>query len=1033
MKKFFSIISLLLSVSGAVNAADDNKDGMYIWLPESKDYVSYFSLFSNPSISFKDNTLKVMDDGNTATEILFREGIKISFGAEQKGQMSGGVHEEVPVTSDSGFRFAFKGVFGDVNSDYKVSMKDANLILGFMNNKFSPISRAQADIDGDGIVTVADAKLASLLFLEAETDQTIYAKLKNGNGKLVGTFNTFLRLAEDLNSTDVLIEDNKHYYKVFPANDDAFARFFAGGNNVFGKSSYDKLTYEEKSRLFWGAVVKNYEDSNGDVFLNTLDSWYYHREFVTKDKWPVSDYFAAKNYRKDMCLVYDDTSMSYTKFTGDGKLTTVGDDSDFSIITGRKYEPNMAVVNNTQVLTNPATGEKAAMQCSNGEIYQIENVNVNLDNMAQVLRSSENMKHVSRMLDHFAVPMFVTKDEESDSIFAVRYLSKNSQKKIFNSPVKGLLIPNSCILNFDPGWNDYHPTTTSIYPGKAAMLVPTDKALEDYFSNDGAYILKAFGAPGISCAPADLHSTLDQHLDAMYRNNPEFVASLLNNMMYPDLSKAVPSKFAKLMDQNNNFLNASKADVHKGTNGEYAVHVANNGVIYEMDKVYAPGIYGSVLGPVSLSPDTKIMGTMLMDHSKAAGTQAILGTDMYYYLTSLQSKFALFAPMDNDDFYYIDPASKYDTDGMKALKFVKTDNPNCTLGIGVQIYPYNSWTNTIDDYPLTGIVPIESRYFNTQIQDLMNCHTVVLDRANGLGGNHYYKTKNGAAIYVPDATASNINSSTVQVNTDEKCSTVTGVQSLKNGTIYQIDCPMQPVVQSVHDVLAERSAYEDFLSFCEGFSDCEDALSAVDILSVRMDYYEMQAVKKQWAVFGDNNEMTLLNAYNYTIYAPKNMMEAYRNGLPTWSEVRSLVEEIKYTNNAQDKITMKSQLKDMLNKMRDFVRYHVQEGSVFVDTTVPSEQFPTSKLNLMGIPQSLSWVKNGSSVAVQDEVKSGRSFTPTIVEANIMAREVAVSSNENYGRDVYGRSFVNRDIVSSSFVVIHGIDKPLCYNSNYRY
>lgn len=1030
MKKFFSIISLLLSVSGAVNAADDNKDGMYIWLPESKDYVSYFSLFSNPSISFKDNTLKVMDDGNTATEILFREGIKISFGAEQKGQMSGGVHEEVPVTSDSGFRFAFKGVFGDVNSDYKVSMKDANLILGFMNNKFSPISRAQADIDGDGIVTVADAKLASQIYLGELADQTIYAKLKNGNGKLVGTFNTFLRLAEDLNSTDVLMEDNKHYYKVFPANDDAFARFFAGGNNVFGKSSYDKLTYEEKSRLFWGAVVKNYEDSNGDVFLNTLDSWYYHREFVTKDKWPVSDYFAAKNYRKDMCLVYDNTSMSYTKFTGDGKLTTVGDDSDFSIITGRKYEPNMAVVNNTQVLTNPATGEKAAMQCSNGEIFQIENVNVNLDNMAQVLRSSENMKHVSRMLDYFAVPYYFFKEEE-DSVFAVRYLSKYSQNKVFNSPVLKTVIPNSCLLTFDPGWNDFKPSISEL-SGKAAMLVPTDKALEDYFSNDGAYILKTFGAPGISCAPADLHNTLDQHLDAMYRNNPELITSLLNNMMFPDLSKAVPSKFAKLMDQNNNFLNASKADLHKGANGEYAVHVANNGVIYEMDKVYAPEIYGSVLGPVSLSPDTKIMGTMLMDHSETVGYPATFGADMYYYLTAVQSKFALLVPTDNDDFYYIDPASKFDYDGMKALKFVKTDNPNCRLGICVQVYMYDRWSNTISDYPLTGIVPIETGYFNTQIQELMNSHTIVLDNMNGLGGNHYYKTKNGAAIYVPDATASNVNSSTIQVNPDVMNSTVTGVQSLKNGTIYQMDRPVQPVVKSVFDVLSEHYAYEDFLTFLEGFSECEDALYAADILSYQMDRYEMQAVKKQWAVFGDNNEMTLLNAYNYTIYAPKNMMEAYRNGLPTWSEVRSLVEEINSTYNAQDEITMKRQLKEKLTKMRDFVRYHVQEGSVFVDTTVPSEQFPTVKGDQLGIPQSLSWVKNGSSVAVKDEVKSGRSFTPTIVDANMMAREVAVSE-ERSGRDVEGRTFMYKNIVSSSFVVIHGIDKPLCYNSNYRY
>jgi uncharacterized surface protein with fasciclin (FAS1) repeats len=55
---------------------------------------------------------------------------------------------------------------------------------------------------------------------------SIYGELQNpsGNGQLQGTFNTYLRLVSDLGYAEVLNRTGSK--TVFPANDEAFDRFF---------------------------------------------------------------------------------------------------------------------------------------------------------------------------------------------------------------------------------------------------------------------------------------------------------------------------------------------------------------------------------------------------------------------------------------------------------------------------------------------------------------------------------------------------------------------------------------------------------------------------------------------------------------------------------------------------------------------------------------------------------------------------------------------------------------------------------------
>ena len=84
--------------------------------------------------------------------------------------------------------------------------------------------------------------------------ESIYKELQQPK-ELDGTFNTYIRLIDDLDYANVL---NKTGSKtIFPANDEAFERFFKDGNNKFGAKSYDDLTRSQKAELLFSSMLDN--------------------------------------------------------------------------------------------------------------------------------------------------------------------------------------------------------------------------------------------------------------------------------------------------------------------------------------------------------------------------------------------------------------------------------------------------------------------------------------------------------------------------------------------------------------------------------------------------------------------------------------------------------------------------------------------------------------------------------------------------------------------------------------------------------
>ena len=930
--------------------------------------------------------------------------------------------------------------------------------------------------------------------------ESIYKELQNPK-TLDGTFTTYCRLIDDLGYADVL---NKTGSKtIFPANDEAFARFFAGGNNKFGASSYEELTNSQKAELLFSSMLdnailvgtlSNKQGTDGNLVQGQLVkhatnmSTYYAVAPLAVEDMPANNKYFSRfqtDGRKSILAVFDNTVAPMVHFTGEymlsNNMTVTGDDSDFKVLTGHEYADGDAYIFDRQVI-------KSDVVCQNGYIHQLDEVLLNPGNMAEILRSNSDTHYLSRMLDYYSFPyadeaLTVQYSDSAltsatlDTVFAVRYLSKNSQRKALVQPVQGVTVADNALLSFDPGWNYYNPTlssgTTDNDAEIAAFLAPDDKAVEEYFLKDAAYILKNLGDPTRDITAANLNA----HLDAVYNNDPSIFASILNNVMKGYLTKTVPSTFSTVQNDAFEFLGVTRDDINRKDNGNYDVTIANNGVIYKMNKLFGPKLYNSVLGPASVYQDMRTMGEMLNDHQTAAGVPSKLGTEMYYYLLSMNARYGLFVPTDNaSQFIVIDPASVKDEDGLKGLRFRFEPTESGAFHVLVRKYhyiggPYNQ-LSSYEEAANAQDINIETGLFNTQIKDLLDYCTIVLadstetgmgDPQYSLYGNRYYKTKHGGAIVVDGngGVGTKVAGGLQASDPAQQWSTITELfdvnsadATIENGTVYRLDFPLQPTITSVYDRLSQYPEfydenadysndlpeYDHFLNFCLQFN-VEDIYYFSGILSGKeTNNAEKEAKLKAYRVIDSNDNWGLFSAYNYTLYAPtfEAMQKAQRDmGLPTWKEVMAIVEDWEsvkdqYGFNSEEEA--KAYVKQQLDKMSKFVRYHSQNSSLFADRhfknynpetglTTPEPTYSTSCSNTLGIAQTLTVTGGNNQLTVKDESGTTVQISASSAIANLLARDITIETlATGYNK-----------IKSSSFVTIHGIDTPLCYNSNRQY
>lgn len=870
---------------------------------------------------------------------------------------------------------------------------------------------------------------------------SIYEELKNPNpDHLTGTFKTYLRLVDDLNYSSTLSRTGSK--TVFPANDEAFERFFQ--SNKWGVTSYEELSNSQKKLLLYSSMIDNallvsmLSNVSGGTDGITAGLGLKHptsvsvierlEHYYDAAQMPANNSWWKKYYQTGIDVVSDNTRPMMVHFTREqmvnNNITTIGENSDFSILTGETYDEasKPAYIFNDRIINRDIT-------CMNGYIQQLQDVLLPPGNMAQVLRDENETSIFSRMVDYFAAPYYdaATTNQYNDwavannvptidSIYQVRYLSSRSQNASLVVDPSGNTMGQGRYLSYDPGWNQYYPAhanSSSIdysITDMGAMFVPCDAAIKKYFlpGGNGAFLIDIYGTKD------NTEANLLENLDSMYVKNPQVISAFIKNLQKNSFVETVPSKFESIINDASENMGMNLSYLKQNSDGKYDIKIANNGVIYILKDMIAPDEYQAVLAPASSYPDMRIMNWAIQDRK-------YLGVDFKFYLLAMSANYAFFIPEDEAfNAYYIDPAS-LGHQKPEVLHFYYNEKKNPV--VRCDRYYYDVATGTLGDR-IGEVADISQR--SSQLVDILNYHTVLMESGETFGHNKYYKTKHGGEICLQgNGEAGSSVVSGAQINNGAAPSVIKAVYNEKNGTAFRVSNIIQAPQNSVAKTLKNNDQFSEFYEACSGFS-ATDILKWAGISddtnsfgTTEQDQYIVftstygtgkNAIKK--ACLDENVKM--FNTYNYTLYAPDNaaMEEAYANGLPRWSNIQALFEE--YGDEAPDNV--RAEVLEQIKAIREFVRYHFQSISLYADKTVEGGTYQTLATNELGLAREIKVSGGNDKIVVTDGAGIQH-----VVDANA-AGKVANAMARDYWFNNSAQSATA--ITTSSFCAVHEISKP---------
>ena len=934
---------------------------------------------------------------------------------------------------------------------------------------------------------------------------SIYDELKGRN-----KFNYTVRLIEDLGYKEVMSKTGSK--TLFVAPDAAYEEFFK--NNKWGVSSYEQLTDAQKRILFNGAQLNNAyviemmgNADNGDKNLalrqNSAAAVVDSVRLWRPEELPTnySQVEGEKHYwdrfkgdkGKSILMATDDSEPMMTHFIENNMKEQRVRRSDVAFIVGDKNGWNESDPTRAYVFGNRVMEQDVV--CLNGYFHVLDKVLVPPSSMAEEIRSNGETNIFSHILDRFSAPYYdatLTENYKAlhnnnvDSIFEKRYFAINTKTGRLTTGPDRIVNNDFPLLTYDPGWNSYKPEGgTEKEKDMGVMFVPSDKALRDYFLRGaGQVLLERYGLKDLEMNEENLLKHIDQiPLD--------IVQPLVNNLMKPSFNESVPSKYLTIMNDARDPMfplrdypseAAYKSVIDKTL-------LANNGVVYVMNRVVSPADYASVLAPALYSSNTQIVRTVVRaDDSFVQGSDyAKAPLQQYFstYLKAMQSRFSFFVPTDDGlkNFGYIDPASM-----MRNRQIYYRWEPTNTRGagsgvktLGVRQLAYrlnlNTGPQTKDqeerNYHHEGHVTIDHGvgYIKKKLLiEMVNHHIVVHDNNDVQGINadrKYFLSREGAPIMVT-STGKRGKGTTLMGGLAEQLqgtgaayqSTITAEYDQTrekncygNGMTYLLDRPLQATTHSAYQILTKNTDYAEFMKLCDGLNtDVLDKAGLYDSLKakklddaagkerekVALKYYVFVAGNKAGQVFNagtkDDKLVRFFNNYRYTIYAPTN--EAVKaevdKGLPTWEKIekyltdnlqaevkladdKSNQKEVDAVNKHNGEVKIKAQA--MITTLVNFLKYHFQDESVFVDNVTSKEEYSTSSVNNeTKVYMKLNVSQTPNSIVLKDE--SGQTV-PVVAPYNQLVRDA------NYDRET-----APQYIRSSSYAVVHTIGKALLFDKS---
>ncbi|MGC3978582.1 MAG: fasciclin domain-containing protein [Paludibacteraceae bacterium] len=446
-------------------------------------------------------------------------------------------------------------------------------------------------------------------------------------------------------------------------------------------------------------------------------------------------------------------------------------------------------------------------------------------------------------------------------------------------------------LEYDPGWNSYSISTsaTDMQKDMAAMFVPTDETMKNFFYNGGGRFL------------IEKYKTIE--------NIPvDVLDDLIRNMMKPSFLSALPSRFAEVMNDAKEPMGVSKSDVVK-------TYIAGNGVIYVTKKVYGPASYVAVTAPVLTNDNTKIFNLSVKNLQFDA------------YLLSMDSYYSFIVPLDipntadifGNGLYYVDPVSYAKTQPL-IFKF-RIKAPNTILATA---YKYNIETKEIgDSVRLASSLEIADR-----LEDMLDYHIVVGDIEDG---KQYYRTKGGGEIKVNSSGTKKIwGGGNIELNRTAEVQKIydqtKATNGSGNGKTYLVDAPLMPPYRSVYKILSEEPQFSEFFNLLKG----NDEATQEDAEKYAIFYKDKTNV-------GMDFNVKSFNTYHYSVYVPTNeaVQRAISKGLPTWDIIKQETDQ-----------TVKDSLSQLLV---NFLKYHFQDNSIYIDGSAGGKiSYETAAYTLTG-------------------------------------------------------------------------------------
>ncbi len=835
---------------------------------------------------------------------------------------------------------------------------------------------------------------------------------------------------------------------LFVADDDAWKEFYK--SNPWGVTCYEDLSVAQKKLLFKGNMINsayllellgNIPAANGNSdpvegscmrrisSVDLSDSI----PVITSADYPEInpvrlfddgkqiDYWSEVRGRDTMKIFMDDNVATMIHFMPRFMLFNNVTDHDVDFMT------NGGIKSIERGFINGKVVREGDVVCQNGYIHVLDGVPTPMDNMAQVINSKPQFSMYSRLLERFSYPEYSSSlsarygDGEKDSVFVKRYFNKSGNHAL--SQMRNLTNALE-VLDFDPGWNRFVIDTKSevTYQNDGAMmLVPTDEAMRKYLDTDGQDL-------------RDLYGTAEKNGYDAWDNAPDgVVLPLLQNTMFTSLKSSIPSVFSTIVNTAKDPMGVKEEDI------DYT-HWACNGVVYETNKVYVAPDYVSVYYPCVIrgSKDLSLMYTTIKNDDKVAG-----GEGFKAYLNNMGSQYSFIIPTDNALQHYYDPVS-----------YKRTDNKDESTAVNYEFYINSNgniaarsylvdWDN-LDEYG-RGTITEEPSLITPSPEnknssgDVFNHMKDIINGSMAMGlltpGQKFYQAKNGSPIVVEwDGDVVKGVAGSFQYErgyfipvTESFDKSVQG-----NGRSYLVDMePLQSTTLSPYAAITDpnRPEFQAFASLLEG---CNFIGSDDKANHATMD-----------------KALTNMSNYHYTIYVPKSesieqLITEHR--LPTFDDRDAItqaiagIEELKdeLENNLFDEAgdtipAVWKQMNDldaekeflqeqdviMTDVISNFVSYHIQDNSVFVDGAAHSNSvFESACLDTATTRFAKVYVDYtpGGKLTVTDN--TGKTHTVDETVNNILTRQYFFN-----GANLKGNSCTQ--IYSSSYAVIHMIDTPM--------